>query len=60
MGVGIHIKKWKAYDRQFTVLNTTVQFGKRGSNVNNFTESYAQFTIGFSLSDLWFQKRKYD
>lgn len=60
MGMGLPIKKWNAYDRQFTVLNTTVQFGKRGSNVNNFTESYAQFTIGFSLSDLWFQKRKYD
>ena len=60
MGMGLPIKKWNAYDRQFTVLNTTLQLGKRGSNVNNFTESFVQFTLGMSLSDLWFQKRKYD
>jgi hypothetical protein len=58
--MGLPIKKWSAYDRQFTVLNTTLQLGKRGSSVNNFTESFIQFTLGMSLSDLWFQKRKYD
>lgn len=60
-GAGLPIRKWRAsYDNQFTVLNTAFQFGKRGSSVNNITESYIQFSLGMSLSDLWFQKRKYD
>lgn len=60
LGAGLPIKKWNNYDRQFTVLNTALQFGKRGSAVNNITESYFQFTLGISLTDLWFQKRRYD
>lgn len=60
IGAGLPIKKWNNYDRQFTVLNTALQFGKRGSGVNNITESYFQFTLGISLTDLWFQKRRYD
>lgn len=60
LGAGLPIKKWNNYDRQFTILNTALQFGKRGSSVNNITESYVQFTLGISLTDLWFQKRKYD
>ena len=60
LGAGLPIKKWNNYDRQFTVLNTALQFGKRGSGVNNITESYFQFTLGISLTDLWFQKRRYD
>lgn len=60
LGAGLPIKKWNNYDRQFTVLNTALQFGKRGSGVNNITESYFQFTLGMSLTDIWFQKRRYD
>lgn len=60
VGAGLPIKKWNNYDRQFTVLNTALQFGKRGSGVNNITESYVQFTLGISLTDVWFQKRRYD
>lgn len=59
-GAGLPIRKWRAYDNQFTFLNTAIQFGKRGSSVNNITESYVQFSLGMSLSDLWFVKRKYD
>lgn len=59
-GVGLPIRKWNAYNNQFTFLNTAFQLGKRGSGVNNITESFFQFSLGISLSDLWFQKRKYD
>jgi hypothetical protein len=59
-GTGLPIRKWRAYDNQFTYLNTAFQFGKRGSAVNNITETYFQFSLGMSLSDLWFVKRKYD
>jgi hypothetical protein len=60
-GAGLPIRKWRVgYDEQFTVLNTALQFGKRGSGANNITETYAQFSVGISLSDLWFVKRRYD
>ena len=60
-GAGFPIRKWRVgYDDQFTVMNTALQFGKRGSGVNNITESYIQFSLGISLSDLWFVKRRYD
>jgi len=59
-GLGLPIRKWRAYDNQFTFLNTALQFGKRGSAVNNITENYVQFSFGMSLSDLWFNPRRYD
>ncbi len=59
-GAGLPLRKWNSYNDQFTVINTAMQFGKRGSSVNNVTESYIQFSLGFSLSDIWFVKRKYD
>ena len=59
-GAGLPVKKWRAYDNQFTFLNTALQIGKRGSGVNNITENFFQFSLGISLTDLWFQPRKYD
>lgn len=59
-GAGLPVKKWRAYDNQYTYLNTSFQFGKRGSSVNNVTENYVQLSLGMSLSDLWFIKRKYE
>ncbi len=59
-GAGLPIRKWNTYDNQFTVINVGMQLGKRGSAVNNITENFFQFSLGFSLSDLWFIKRKYD
>ena len=60
LGAGLPIKKWRSYDYQYTVINTAFQFGKRGSGVNNITENFFQFSLGFSLSDIWFRKMKYD
>jgi hypothetical protein len=37
-----------------------LQAGQRGSGVNDYKESFVQFTLGYSLSDVWFNKRKYD
>lgn len=59
-GAGLPVRKWSSYSDQFTVLNTALQFGKRGSGVNNITESYVQFSLGISMSDIWFVKRRYD
>lgn len=60
LGFGLPIRKYRSYDYQFSVLNLAMQFGKRGSSSNSYQESYFQFTVGYSLSDIWFNKRKYD
>jgi len=54
------VRKYRSYDYQYTLINLAMQFGKRGTNVNNFNESFIQLTLGYSLSDIWFNKRKYD
>jgi hypothetical protein len=59
-GAGIPIINRNNFTNQFTVLNTALQFGKRGSSVNNVTETYFLLSLGFSLSDIWFVKRRYD
>jgi hypothetical protein len=60
LGMGLPIRKYRSYDYQFTILNVALQLGQRGSSINNFKESFLQFTVGYSLSDVWFNKRKYD
>ena len=59
-GIGFNIRKRNNYDNQFSLVNMAIDIGKRGSNVNNVTENYFRFTLGLSLSDIWFIKRKYD
>ena len=60
MGLGLPIRKYRSYDYQFTLLNLALQVGQRGSGASNFKENFVQFTVGYSLSDVWFNKRKYD
>jgi hypothetical protein len=60
MGLGMPIRKYRSYDYQYTLLNLALQVGQRGSGVNDYKENFVQFTLGYSLSDVWFNKRKYD
>jgi hypothetical protein len=59
-GLGIPVRKWNTYSNQFTIVNTAIQFGKRGTSVNNITENFIRLSFGLSLSDIWFIPRKYD
>ena len=59
-GFGFPIRRWRAYDYQFSLINTSFEVGKRGTGVNNVTESFFKFSLGLSLSDIWFRKHKYD
>lgn len=59
-GAGIPIRKWNSYTNQFAIVNTALQFGKRGDSKNNVTEGFFRLSFGLSLSDIWFQKRRYD
>ena len=59
-GFGFFVKKYTNYDNNSTFINTAIEIGKRGSSVNNITENFFKFSVGLSLADLWFVKRKYD
>jgi hypothetical protein len=60
VGFGLPVRKFRNYDNQFTVVNTAFELGKRGNKDNNITESFFRFSLGLNLSDIWFQKRRYD
>lgn len=59
IGAGFPMRK-PAYTNQFSVINTIFEFGRRGNNSNLVRENYFRIGIGLSLSDIWFQKYKYD
>lgn len=45
----------------FSNINIGFEYGKRGTTSHNLIEeNYFSLNIGLSLSDLWFEKRKYD
>lgn len=48
------------YTNQFTVINTAVEVGRRGNDDNKIRENFFRISVGLSLSDLWFIKRKYE
>lgn len=47
------------YDNQFSVINLTLEYGSRGNSKNNLTENTFKISAGFSLSDIWFHRQKY-
>jgi hypothetical protein len=59
-GAGLPVRKWRSFDNQFTIINTAIEVGKRGSKQNNITENYFKLSLGLALSDVWFIKRRYD
>ncbi len=59
-GAGFPIRRWRSYDNQFTNINTSIEYGRRGNKDNNISESFFRFSVGLSLSDIWFIKRQYE
>jgi hypothetical protein len=45
---------------QYSVINVAIEYNKRGNNDNLLKENIVRISLGFSLSDLWFIKKKYD
>jgi len=61
LGIGFPIRRWSSYDNEYTIINTTIEVGKRGNKNNNITDSFLRLSLGLNLSDIsWFRKRKYD
>jgi hypothetical protein len=60
-GMGLPLANYNQLARtQASVINIALEYLKRGNNDNVLKENRFQFSLGLSLSDLWFIKKKYD
>jgi hypothetical protein len=60
MGLGLPLSISRQAPNQRTLVNLTLEYGKRGNSNNILRENLFRFSLGFSLSDIWFIKRKYE
>lgn len=63
-GVSLPIANLKDASRrfrtQYSIINLSAEYIKRGNNDSPIKENQFRVSVGFTLSDLWFTKRKYD
>ncbi len=60
VGAGFPLKLHRTfYDNQFSTMNVGLEYGSRGNKNNNIRENIFRFSLGFSLSDIWFIRQKY-
>jgi hypothetical protein len=59
-GAALPIRRWNNYSNQFSTINTSFEFGRRGKSGQPITENIFRLNVGLSLSDLWFFKRKFE
>jgi hypothetical protein len=50
----------RRFRNQYSVVNISAEYIKRGNNDNPINESMFRLSFGFTLSDLWFVKHKYE
>lgn len=61
LGMGLPLRNFSRQSQyQATVINLAFEFVKRGNNDNLLKENLFRVSAGFSLSDLWFIRRKYE
>jgi hypothetical protein len=63
-GVSLPIANLKDASRrfrsQYSVVNVSAEYIKRGNKENALRENLFRVSVGFTLSDLWFVKKKYE
>lgn len=60
VGAGFPLKLRQAYyETQKSVMNVALEYGNRGNKNNNIRENIVNISVGFSLSDIWFRRYKY-
>ncbi len=59
-GLGLPVALSRQAPNQLTIVNLAFEYIKRGNNTNLLKENMFRFSVGFSLSDYWFVKRRYD
>jgi len=60
IGFALPLANYGRLSQQATIINVALEYIKRGSNVNVLKENLFRVSVGFSLSDIWFGKRKYE
>ena len=60
LGLGLPLRNFNRLNNQITVINVAFEYIKRGNNDNKLKENLFRMSVGFSLSDLWFAKKKYE
>ena len=50
----------RRFRNQYSVVNISAEYIKRGNNDNPINENLFRLSFGFTLSDLWFVKHKYE
>ena len=63
-GVSLPIANLKDASRrfrsQYSIINISAEYIKRGNKDNILRENMFRLSVGFTLSDLWFVKKKYE
>lgn len=57
-GAGFPVRR-NVYTNQYTTINTAFEIGYRGNRENDIRESLFKVSLGLNLSDIWFNKPKY-
>lgn len=60
IGFGLPIAGNAQARNQYTLINIALEYIKRGNSNNILKENLFRFSLGFSLSDVWFGKKQYD
>lgn len=62
LGMGLPITQYGLLEKLYRshIVNVAVEFGQRANRSSVLRENYFRLSLGFSLSDIWFIKRKYD
>lgn len=60
-GFGLPFARYKYSARSLSNLNIAFEIGSLGAfTKQNLTETYYNFTLSYTLSDVWFRKQKFD
>lgn len=60
LGFGLPLANYNRLSDQATIINVALEYIKRGNNNNLLKENMFRLSIGLSLSDIWFVKKKYN
>ncbi|MBD0277768.1 MAG: hypothetical protein ICV81_07360, partial [Flavisolibacter sp.] len=60
-GAGLPITNYNRLSpNQFTIVNLSFEYSRRGNNNNILKEDLFRISVGFNFSDVWFRKPRYD
>jgi hypothetical protein len=59
IGAGLPVRRMQ-YSNQYSMINIALEVARRGNNETLLKENIFRLSVGFTLSDRWFIKRKYD